>query len=81
MTFHCVAEGNPGPQYLWTRGRQDSLVQVAISMFIAILIIIIKALLLFMIIVINQNTLAGWKAKPEPGGKREDRSSVQMPGW
>jgi len=27
VTFHCVAEGNPGPQYLWTRGRQDSLVQ------------------------------------------------------
>ena len=47
MTFHCVAEGNPGPQYLWTRGRQDSLVQVAITILIAILIIIIKALLLF----------------------------------
>ena len=38
VTFHCVAEGNPGPQYLWTRGRQDSLVQVAITILIAILI-------------------------------------------
>jgi len=27
VTFHCVAEGNPVPQYLWTRGRQESLVQ------------------------------------------------------
>ena len=34
VTFHCVAEGNPGPQYLWTRGRQDSLVQVNIIFFV-----------------------------------------------
>jgi len=27
VTFHCVAEGNPTPAYLWTRGRTDSLVQ------------------------------------------------------
>ena len=27
VTFHCVAEGNPTPEYIWTRGRQDSLLQ------------------------------------------------------
>jgi len=27
VTFHCVAEGNPLPSYLWTRGRQDTLLQ------------------------------------------------------
>ena len=47
MTFHCVAEGNPGPQYLWTRGRQDSLVQVSLTILIVILIIFIKERLLF----------------------------------
>ena len=47
MTFHCVAEGNPGPQYLWTRGRQDSLVQVVITMLIVIQAIFIKERLLY----------------------------------
>ena len=41
MTFHCVAEGNPGPQYLWTRGRQDSLVQVSTTFFMIIVVIVI----------------------------------------
>merc|ERR1712115_472992 len=27
VTFHCVAEGNPVPSYIWTVGRKDSLLQ------------------------------------------------------
>ena len=27
VTFHCVAEGNPVPSYIWTVGRRDSLLQ------------------------------------------------------
>ena len=27
MTFHCVAEGNPVPSYVWTVGREDSLLK------------------------------------------------------
>ena len=27
VTFHCVAEGNPAPAYVWTQGRQDALLQ------------------------------------------------------
>merc|ERR1711902_243163 len=27
MTFHCVAEGNPVPSYIWTVGGRDSLLQ------------------------------------------------------
>jgi hypothetical protein len=27
VTFHCVASGNPSPSYVWTVGRQDSLLQ------------------------------------------------------
>merc|ERR1712088_18966 len=27
VTFHCVAEGNPVPSYVWTVGRKDSLLQ------------------------------------------------------
>merc|ERR1711902_71906 len=27
VTFHCVAEGNPMPSYIWTVGRKDSLLQ------------------------------------------------------
>merc|ERR1712165_296636 len=27
VTFHCAAEGNPVPSYIWTVGRMDSLLQ------------------------------------------------------
>merc|ERR1712130_59483 len=27
VTFHCVAEGNPVPSYVWTVGREDSLLR------------------------------------------------------
>merc|ERR1712088_1140300 len=27
VTFHCVAEGNPVPSYIWTVGREDSLLR------------------------------------------------------
>ena len=27
VTFHCVAEGNPVPSYVWTVGREDSLLK------------------------------------------------------
>merc|ERR1712014_192520 len=29
VTFHCVAEGNPVPSYIWTVGGRDSLLQAA----------------------------------------------------
>jgi len=29
VTFHCVAEGNPRPAYVWTRDREETLLQAA----------------------------------------------------